>query len=565
MYILGINSVYHESAVCLLKDGETIFAIEEERLNRRKHGKPANIDNPDELPLASIEVALDFAGIRLEDVSHIGFSIDPIERRKSVFIDEVTSEGNWGSVSGESIFYRKTTLVPEILQSMGFRGQFHWVPHHTAHAASAYFVSPFDKALTLSLDGVGEDNTAGVYLGDGNSLKKIKTIEYPNSIGFMWEKLAEFLGFSVYDACKVMGMSAYGKPEGFMPAFQQLVKIYEKGEFTIDNTILNFRSQDFSKLESLFGIVKRVPGGEVAQEYYDIAASLQQITDEIVLNMAHHYLQETATNKLCLAGGVALNCITNKRLYEELDIEDIFVQPAAHDAGTATGAALFIWHHILENNQRYPLTHTYWGLEYSEDDYQRSLKAHGLDWTYEENIHEVVAGLLAENNVVGWFQGRMEFGPRALGNRSLLADPRNKDIRDLMNRKVKHREMFRPFAPSVLRQHVADWFHVRKELPEAAKYMLLAMDAKVDKASKIPAVVHEDGTARVQVVDSASNPDYAQLIEAFYRKTGVPLLLNTSYNDSEPIVCSPEDAIKTFMKTNIDYLVLGNYLIKSIH
>ncbi|GLW36640.1 carbamoyltransferase C-terminal domain-containing protein [Pectobacterium actinidiae] len=564
MYILGINSVYHESSVCLIKDGEVVFAIEEERLNRQKHGKSADLDNPDELPLSSLNAALAFAGIQLCDVHSIGYSIDPIARHKSAYINETKLSDGWASESGEGLFYRKTANVPLILQNMGFRGDFHWVAHHTAHAASAYYPSSFNESLVLSLDGIGEDNTAGVFIGKENKLTKISTITYPNSIGFMWERISEYLGFSEYDACKVMGMAAYGDAERFKEQFSSIVECLPEGQFTINNDILTFRSKSFSKLESLFDLQKRHKHDELRQEHYDIAATLQVVTDDIVMNIARHYLASSGSHHLCLAGGVALNCITNRLLYEACDIADIYVQPAAHDAGTAIGAALYIWHHIMEQTQRHPMVSAYLGPEYSDMQYEHELKKYNLTWEKVDNIHQRVASLIADNNVVAWFQGRMEFGPRALGNRSLLADPRNKDIRDLMNLKVKHREFFRPFAPSVLREYASDWF-ISRGLPDAAKYMLLAMDVKPAKQNAIPAVTHADGTARVQIVDKETNESYTHLISEFHKLTGVPILLNTSFNDSEPIVCSPEDAIKTFLKTRIDFLVLGDYIIKSIH
>ena len=564
MYILGINSVYHESAVCLIKDGEIIFAIEEERINRRKHGKAANLNNPDQLPLASIETALSFTGISLSDIDCIGYSIDPVARHKSAYIDEIKLQDDWATGPGEALFYRQTANVPLKLHEMGFRGDFHWVSHHTAHAASAYYPSPFNESLILSLDGIGEDNTAGVFMGKNHQLSKISTVDYPHSIGFMWEKFAEYLGFSEYDACKVMGMAAYGDARTFRKQFDKIAKCLPEGQFTINNEILAFRDKTFSKLEILLALPHRHKNDELRQAHFDIAATLQAVTDDIVMNMAQHYLALTGSRHICLAGGVALNCITNRLLYEKCAITDIYVQPAAHDAGTAIGAALYIWHQILNNQERHPMVNAYLGPEYSDTQYEEELKRYGLQWEKPDNIHETVASLIAQNNVVAWFQGRMEFGPRALGNRSLLADPRNREIRDLMNLKVKHREFFRPFAPSVLREHVNDWF-VSRGLPGASQYMLLAMEVKQEKQDVIPAVTHADGTARVQVVDDETNARYSRLLSAFHHLTGVPILLNTSFNDSEPVVCSPEDAIKTFLKTRIDYLVLGNYITKSCH
>ncbi len=459
-------------------------------------------------------------------------------------------------------FYEHVSSVPSKLKDLGFAGQFHWVPHHRAHAASAFFASPFYKALTLSIDGIGEDNTAGVYLGEGNDLTKIASIDYPNSIGFFWEKFSEFLGFSPYDACKVMGMSANGDGKKVLEPFTKIVTLTDDGLFKINIEIMKFRANDFKSLEELFEINKRQVNEPLQQIHYDIADGLQLMTNNILMHIVSHFLEQTQTDYVCLAGGVGLNCVSNNMIYQNTHIRDLFVQPAAHDGGTALGCALSIWHKEMGNSKRAYLPNTYLGPAYSDENYEAEAKKAGLSVKRIDDIETEVAVLLTQGNIVSWFQDRMEFGPRALGNRSLLADPRNPLIREIMNVKVKHREEFRPFAPSILKENVGDWFKT-KGLPNASYYMLMAMDVIPEKAGLIPAVIHSDNTGRVQVVEEQNNPKYYNLIREFGKLTGVPMLLNTSFNDNEPIVCSPADAIKTFLSTRIDFLVLGNYLIAS--
>ena len=560
-YILGINSAYHESSACLIHNGEIILALEEERLNRVKHAKPARVDNADELPIGAIELCLEKAGITWQEVDRVGYSFDPVKRLKNKDYSEPVVPGDWGSAEGEQLFYEKLQQVPQKLSQLAgedITAKFEWLDHHLCHAGSAYFVSPFEDAAVLIVDGIGEFESTTFYHGKGNRLNKLKTIDYPNSLGFLWEKFAQFLGFSEYDACKVMGLASYGNFKYYDREFRQLLTI-EPGSFQLDPKILQFRVNDFSELEKLFG-PQREPDQRLEERHMDIAATLQKVTEEVLLELANDLYHRTGSPNLCLAGGVALNCVANRILQEKTPFQNIYIQPAANDAGTAIGAAYGIWHQMLGQPRSYVMERPYLGPEYSDDRIQAVLDAHHLNYRRCDNIEATAAKLVAEGNIVGWFQDRMEMGPRALGSRTLLADPRNPNMRDILNHKVKHREHFRPFAPSVLADKAQAWFCIEdSQMP--SDFMLFAYEVQESQRDLIPAVIHVDGTSRVQTVRSQSHPKYYRLIQEFDKLTGVPMVLNTSFNDSEPIVCSPEDAVKTFGKTKIDYLAIGNFLV----
>jgi len=561
VYILGINHAYHESSACLIKDGSIVAVAEEERFNRKKHAKPARIDNPDELPVKVINFCLEKAGITLAEVYYIASSFSPAKRLRNKDFEDFVIEGDWGSHSGESLFCEKIQQVPQRLLEVyrvDVKEKFCWIDHHTSHAGSAYFVSPFDEAAILVVDGIGEIESTTLYKGEGNKIKRLKSINYPHSLGFLWEKLSKFLGFTEYDACKVMGLASYGNPNRYYDKLRQFVKINVR-DFNVDHTVTRFRVNDHSGLEQILGS-KREPHDELEERYADIAAALQRITEEILLKLAQNLYKSTGSSNLCLAGGVALNCVANSVLQEKGPFENIYVQPAAHDAGTAIGAAYFVWNHRLGNPRSFIMDHAYFGPEYSQEEIKQVLAENQLKYAHVDDIEKEVAKLVADGNVVGWFQGRMEVGPRALGNRTLLADPRNPMSRNILNLKVKHREYFRPFAPSVLMEKAEDWFRIHKK-SISSDFMLFAYDVHNDKQGVIPAVIHVDGTSRIQTVRKETNPKYYKLIQEFEALTEVPIVLNTSFNDREPIVCSPQDAINTFLKTRIDYLAIGNFLV----
>ena len=548
MYILGINSVYHESSACLLRDGEMLAMAEEERFNRKKHGKSPLPDNPDELPLRAMHYCFETANIDIRDVSHIGYSANPQSRLQLATDDDREYL---------EMVVRNIEKVPCRLQELGFTGEFTWVDHHTAHAASAFYPSPFEEAAALTIDGIGDTNTTAFYHGQGNRLELVGDIALPNSLGFLWELLTMLIGFDIYDAAKTMGLSAYGDPERYAEEFKQLVRVRPEGQFEVNRELCRFHELDYTVptgylegMEQLFGIKRRQSGEELSQEHKDIAATLQVVTDDALLHVTRHLHDVTGAKNLCLAGGVALNCVTNCRIFEEGPFEQLYVQPAAHDAGTAIGSAMYIWNHILSQPRSQPVASPYLGPEFSNDEIESALQGAGLKYERRDQIAEDIAKLISEGNVVGYFQGRMEVGPRALGNRSLLADPRNPEIRQMMNEKVKHREFFRPFAPSVLAEEAHNWFQIAKE-SSAGEYMLMAYPAQESVRDQIPAVIHIDGSCRIQIVRSEINARYHEVISAFFKRTGVPIVLNTSFNDSEPIVCAPEDAIHTFLKTRI--------------
>lgn len=568
MYILGINAVYHESAACLIKDEKIVAMAEEERFNRIKHGKKVLVDNPDEFPTESIAYCLAEAGIGPGDIDHIGYSAVPsqFERRKERlatgdFGDEWLDDAEWQL--GQDALER----VPHKLKELGLVGQFHWVDHHAAHAASAYFPSPFTEAAVLSIDGTGEYDTAVSYYGEGHRLKRLRGIPYPSSIGLLWEVLSVYLGFDIYDAAKLMGLASYGNSQRFIEQFRQIIKPLQDGTFVIDHDLVKFGHLEYyppnaylGGLEQLLGVKRRLPDDALTQVHEDIAAAMQALTNELFLHMAEHVHKETGSDNLCLAGGVALNCVANSYVFEKGPFKQLYVQPTSHDAGTAIGAAYWIFHNVLGESARGSMDHAYWGPAYSEQRIQEALQARGLDYRVSDKLEEEVAGFIADDKIVAFFQGRMETGPRALGNRSLLANPTNRDMREILNRKVKHREYFRPLAPSVLVEEADKWFEIDKPT-SAADFMLMTYPAQEDKQERIPAVVHTDGSCRVQCVRSETNPRYHKVISEFQKLTGVPVVLNTSFNDQEPIVCTPEDAINTFLKTEIDVLAIGDCLV----
>jgi carbamoyltransferase len=561
-HVLGINSAYHESAACLLRDGLPVAFAEEERFNRRKHGKPARVDNADELPRQAIQFCLRQAGIELAEVEAIGYSFDPPERLRNTGLGEPVMAGDWGSEAGEALFQSRLRNIPAALGEMAgtdLRGRFHWIEHHLCHAASAFLVSPFEEAAVLAVDGIGEFGTAWLGHGQGTELRPLAKVLYPHSLGFLWEKLAEFLGFDRYDACKVMGLAAWGEPKVFAPQFASLLSSNSEGELRVDAARLRFRADDFAPLETLLG-PRRRPGEPLTPRHSDLAAALQEATNKALLDLAGALRRRTGSSRLCLAGGVALNCVSNYVIQQSGLFEELYIQPAAHDAGTALGAAVRLWCGRFGGGRAFVFEHPYYGPEYTEAQLLAALEQARARYRRAADPAAEAAQLIADGAVVGWFQGRMEAGPRALGNRSLLADPRRPDMRAALNQKIKHREAFQPFAPAVLAERASAWFQIPAP-SRSSDFMLFAYPVRPERARSIPAVVHADGTSRIQTVRAETNPLFHRLISEFERRTGVPMALNTSFNDSEPIVCRPEDALRTFRQTRIDALVLGPFVV----
>jgi carbamoyltransferase len=584
--ILGLNCAYHESAAALVHDGEVWFAIEEERLTRTKHAKTAQVTNPDELPWNAIRACLVASrGAGLSDLDAIAYSLAPGRRLALIGRDpyEVDDKMGFGTKSGEEEFNRRVLGIPHILASAGcdesLVERFHYIPHHRAHAASAFYASPFERAAVLVVDGIGETSTAWLGRGSPTGLEEIEVIAYPHSIGMLWERVAVYLGFTEFDACKVMGLAAYGDPGRFSSEYDRLFPLVDRAggligldgpPFLIDPVRARFRTKDVRGLESLFGPRRTAGDGAEFKQFADVAAGLQRRTEDAVLALARRLARATGEHELVYAGGVALNCIANTRLEREGPFRSLFVLGAAHDAGTAIGAALEIAHQedYTPRKSRFlaPKGLTpFLGTAYDESAIEAAISRSGFSAVRTDDPARLAASLLATGQIVGWFQGRLEFGPRALGNRSLLADPRRSEIRDTLNRRIKHRESFRPFGASVLSEHATDWFQIQSDRTGAVScrdLMILAYPVRPERAALIPAVVHHDGTCRVQTVDSAQAPLFHALITRFRELSGVPLVLNTSFNDQEPLVASPEDALKTFARTRIDALFLGDRLVR---
>ncbi|MEU9336509.1 carbamoyltransferase C-terminal domain-containing protein [Streptomyces sp. NPDC048290] len=559
MNILGINCVYHESSAALIVDGDVLASAEEERFNRVKHGKPASVSNADVLPEHAIAFCLEWAGITPDELDLVAISFAPELRGSAFQPDPLSVPGVWGSREGEATFRESLSRIPGNLSRLlgvDCEQMIRWIPHHLAHAASAYYPCGDDRAAVLVVDGIGESTTALIGGGKGTVIEPLGSLTYPDSMGFVWEKISAYLGFSPYDASKVMGLASYGDPAVWAAPFAEIAG---EREPKVRSEAFEFRLPTFGALEERFG-PRRLPYEPLRQQHMDLAAALQSWNDRMVLGLAErtHALHPAET--LCFAGGVALNCTTNWVLKEKGPFSKVFIPSAPHDGGTAIGAALAAY---FETPAELPRLSggagEYLGPDFTSDRIRAAFADAGIRAERCPDIAHETARRIARGEVVGWFQGRMELGPRALGNRSLLADPRDPMMRDKVNVKVKHRETFRPFAPSVLAERAGDWFELGRA-SESYRYMLYACPVRPDKASHIPAVVHVDGTSRIQTVVADVNPRFHRLIREFEELTGVPVVLNTSFNDSEPIVCTPSDALATFKNTQIDAIVIGDYL-----
>jgi len=564
MNVLGINCFAKNAAATLLVDGKIVWAAEEERFSRVKHDGW--------FPFRSIGQAMRESGLGLDDLDHVGFYMLPWRR----FWGNGLSLWARHFPRAQTRFWqsfrelRLSLSVPKLLRRYHGGGgagrfQFHNLEHHLCHAASAFYCSPFEDAVILTLDGAGEDDSCGVFVGEGNRIRRIRKMRYPNSPGHFYCAITSWLGFEPNsDEYKVMGLASYGEPK-LLDKVRQTVRVADDGEFRMD-----FRYYDYPLGEKvwfseefvrLFGPARR-PDEEVTPYHMDVAASFQAVLEEMAMKTARWAHRQFPTKNVCLAGGCALNCVLNGRVLREGPFERIFVQPASNDAGTSLGAALWVWNGILGKPRVDPLANVYLGPGYENDAIESVLRQSKLSYHRADDVARETAGLLADGKIVGWFQGRMEFGPRALGHRSILADPRRAEMKDLVNHSVKFREGFRPFAPSALAEAGPEYFESFADSP----YMLLVFDVKEDKRSVIPAVTHVDGTARLQTVPngaSGGDPRYRALLEAFRDRTGVPVLLNTSFNvKGEPVVCTPEDAIRCFYTTGIDALVMGDFVLE---
>lgn len=584
MYILGISAFYHDSAACIVKDGEIIAAAQEERFTRKKHDH--------NFSQKAIEYCLKEAGITAKQLDLVAFYDKPFlkfERLLETYL-AYAPIGFKSFIKAIPLWIKEKLWMKEMIKDkLGYEGKVIFPEHHESHAASAFYPSPFQKAAIITMDGVGEWTTTSFGVGDGNDIQLLADIKFPHSLGLLYSAFTYYTGFKVNSGeYKVMGLAPYGEPKYKKLIYDHLIDVKEDGSFRMNMEYFNYcqgLTMTNEKFHKLFGGPPRVPETKLTQKEMDLARSLQEVTEEIVLKIGNHVYKETGLKDVCLAGGVALNCVANGRLLREGPFENIWIQPAAGDAGGALGAALIGWYKYFDNSRNADgktdqQKGSYLGPQFSDEEIYSFIQSKNLNAKKlsEDELISTVADLIANEKVIGWFDGRMEFGPRALGARSIIGDARSPKMQATMNIKIKFREGFRPFAPSVLYEKVNEYFEIDKESP----YMLLVADVKKERRRKmteeeeklwgidklnvvrsdIPAITHVDYSARLQTVHKETNPRYHKLIETFEKKTGCAVIINTSFNvRGEPIVCTPEDAYKCFMRTNIDYLVLGNYLL----
>ncbi len=560
MYILGISAFYHDSAAALIKDGVVIAAVEEERFTRIKHSF--------QFPYESINFCLKYADITIDDIDHVAYyekTLLRFERILDMFIKAypltlrpfVKGIPEWVD--------EKIKVEQKIRKKLKFKKNIFYIPHHISHASASYFSSGFDKSAILTIDGIGEYQTTGLWLGEKNKITPLKQINFPDSIGLLYSAFTAFLGFRVNeDEYKAMGLAAYGKPT-YKNKIYELIDVKDDGSFKLDLSYFKFR-EEFkmwsNKFENMFG-KPRKQNEKVTQKHKDIASSIQCLMEEIYFKMLNHLYSITKTENLCIGGGVALNALANGKIFTNTPFKNVYVIGPAGDGGNAMGAALFAFQSVLNNKKKASqINNLYLGSEYTNEEIKQVLDKLNLKYKTIEDERELVkttAKLIANNKIVGWFQGRMEYGPRALGSRSILANPKNKSMKDKVN-KIKIRELFRPFAGSVLKEHLNEYFEIPKNI-YFSPFMIFCFVVKEKMRKNIAAIVHEDYTCRVQSV-SKEDGLYYSLIKEFYKITGIPVVLNTSFNlKGEPIVETPEQAINDFLKTAMDYLVIGDYLV----
>lgn len=584
MNILGISAFYHDSAACLVRDGEIIAAAQEERFTRKKHDF--------NFPTNAVEYCLKEAGISAEELDYVGFYDKPFIKFERILYSYLAYApiGIKSFFKSIPLWIKQKLFIRDIIKKeLGYRGKVLFPEHHESHAASAFYPSPFSEAAILTVDAVGEWATTSYGIGKDNDINITSELRFPHSLGLLYSAFTYYTGFKVNSSeYKVMGLAPYGEPEYVDLILRELVDLKEDGSFKLNMKYFNYctgLTMTNNRFNKLFGGPPRKPESKITQREMNLARSIQVVTEEIVFRMVNHIYKETGKKNLCLAGGVALNCVSNGRLLREGPFGNLWIQPAAGDAGGALGVALLIWYKYLGNNRkldevRVSQKTSYLGNCYTDKEIEDFLKKDEIPFEKLSTgeIPPRIAELIAGENVIGWFEGRMEFGPRSLGSRSIIGDPRSKEMQSVMNLKIKYRESFRPFAPTVLREHVSDYFDIDCESP----YMLLVANIKDEKRvrmsdeeeklfgleklkvvrSDVPAITHVDYSARIQTVTKDDNPLFYGVIEEFYKKTGCPMIVNTSFNvRGEPIVCRPEEAFKCFMRTEMDYLIMGSYLL----
>jgi carbamoyltransferase len=573
LYILGINAYHGDAAAAIVKDGQLLAAVEEERFNRKKHCAG--------FPALAVRYCLDVAGICLDQVDHIGISRDPSAHLYKKILFSLTKLASLSGLIAARLANaaKIRDLRQDLTRVLGVAAseevQFHNVEHHKAHMASCFFVSPFDKAAILSIDGFGDFISTMWGVGQGNRIDVLGQVEYPHSAGAVYTATSQYLGFTKYgDEGKVMGLAPYGQAQ-YLSEFRDIIRTDNGGGFKLNLDYFLHHSEGVdmtwddgsptigrmfsNRFIETFGPA-RSAGDSVTRHQEDIAASLQARLEEVGFHILNQLYEETKLNRLCLAGGVALNSVMNGKIPLHTPFKEVFIQPAAGDSGTAVGVCYHIYNMILNQPRSFVMEHAYTGPEFAEAQIEQALRQSGLSHRKLSNceLTEVAAQTIADGKIVGWFQGRMEFGPRALGNRSIIVDPRRSEMKDILNARIKKREPFRPFAPSILEERVGDYFEQTHPSPT----MLMVYQVKRDKQSVIPAVTHVDGSGRLQTVSRETNPRYYQLIKDFEKLTNVPVVLNTSFNEDEPIVCTPEEAVNCFQRTRMDVLFLGNYMVQ---
>jgi carbamoyltransferase len=573
MHILGINAYHGGASACIIRNGELIAAVEEERFRRIKYWAG--------FPSEAVRFCLAEAGIAPAELDHVGISRDPSAKLLNKALFALARRPSLNLVrdrlsNAARVRDPKAALAEALeLDPATLRAQFHNVEHHRAHMASAFFVSPFREAAILSVDGMGDFSSTMWGVGRDNRIEVQGSVTFPHSLGIFYTAVSQWLGFPKYgDEGKVMGLAPYGAPR-YMDELRRVLRVGRDGAFELDLDYFVHHAEGaamtwdegeptigtlFSpQLAELLG-PPRQPRGELTERHRDVAASLQAVLEEAELALVHGLQRRTGQRALCMAGGVALNSAFNGKILPQTEFDDIYIQAAAGDAGTALGVCYYIYHQTLGHPRRYVQEHAYTGPQFDDDAIAAALEAQGLraERLDEGELCRRAAQLVADGNVVGWFQGRMEWGPRALGNRSIVADPRRADMKDILNARIKHREPFRPFAPSVLLEATGDYFE--QSYPDP--FMLKVYAVRPEKRAVIPAVTHVDGTGRLQTVDRAANPRYWALIKAFEGLTGIPVVLNTSFNENEPIVCRPREAIDCFLRTRMDALAIGSFLVE---
>ena len=584
MYILGISAFYHDSAACLLKDSEIIAAAQEERFTRKKHDQT--------FPANAVSYCLDHPGIKGTELEYVAFYDKPFLKFERI-LETYLAYAPFGINSflkAMPLWIKKKLWIKELIKDeLDYSGKIIFPEHHESHAASAFFPSPFQEAGFITMDGVGEWSTSSFGIGKDNQIELLADIQFPHSLGLLYSAFTYYTGFRVNSGeYKVMGLAPYGSPKYKDLIYKHLIDVKDDGSFKMNMDYFNYcagLTMTNSKFHKLFGGSPRKPESKLTQKEMDLARSVQEVTEEIVMKMAKHVRKKTKMKYLCLAGGVALNCVANGKLLRSGQFEDIWIQPAAGDAGGAVGCALFTWYQYLENQRKADnksdfMKGAYLGPEVENSSIESFLKKNKYSYQAlsDDELPEKIADLIANEKVIGWFQGRMEFGLRALGSRSIIGDARLPKMQKTMNLKIKYRESFRPFAPPVRAESISDYFDIDRESP----YMLLVANVTKNKQvqisekqnshfgleklnvvrSKVPAITHVDYSARIQSVNGKTNPRYHQMITKLNEKYGCPLIVNTSFNiRGEPIVCTPQNAYLCFMRTEMDYLIMGNYLL----